>query len=161
MTLQGKFRMSLAIIALLVVVLVALIYKFVVAGSTLPAQDGRVVVVLTPGERALMLREMRGFVSGLQRITGGLARGDMHEVSVDARSMGTVAAKDVPAAMLGKLPLEFKRLAFGVHGGFDDLAATVDGGATREQALGALASVLDGCVACHAAYQVGTPATPR
>jgi hypothetical protein len=33
--------------------------------------------------------------------------------------MGTVKAQDVSLAMIGKLPLEFKTLAFGVHGGFD------------------------------------------
>lgn len=161
MTQQGKLRASLVVIALLVIALVALVVKFVVVGSTLPAQDARVVVALEPGERALMLREMRGFVAGLQRITDGLARGDAKEVSDAARAMGTAAAHDAPVTMFAKLPLEFKRLAFGVHGGFDRLAADAAGGASREQTLGELSSILGGCVACHATFQVAAPPAAR
>ena len=161
MTLQGKLRASLVVNAVLVIALVALVVKFVVVGSTLPAQDGRTVVVLEPGERALMLREMRGFVAGLRRITDGLARGDGSEVAGAARAMGTAAAHDVPVAMLAKLPLRFKRLAFGVHGGFDRLAADAANGAPREQTLAELSTILDGCVACHAAFQVAAPAASR
>ncbi|MBS0327225.1 MAG: hypothetical protein JSS46_11870 [Proteobacteria bacterium] len=161
MTQQGKLRASLVVIALLVIALVALLVKFVVIGSTLPAQDGRIVVALDPGERALMLREMRGFVDALQRITDGLARGDSKEVSEAARAVGVAAAHNAPVTMLGKLPLEFKRLAFGVHGGFDQLATDAANGAPREQSLKELSTILGGCVACHASYQAAAPAASR
>ncbi|HEX8739321.1 MAG TPA: hypothetical protein VF925_04185 [Casimicrobiaceae bacterium] len=161
MTAHGRFRASLVVNAILAIALVALIVKFVVVGSTLPAQDGRVVVELTPGERALMLREMRGFVAGLQRISDGLARGDQREVAEAARGMGTAAAHNAPVTMLAKLPLDFKRLAFGVHGGFDRLADNAASGATSQQTLAGLTSILDGCVACHATFQVAAPAASR
>ncbi|HEX7329592.1 MAG TPA: hypothetical protein VF428_13765 [Casimicrobiaceae bacterium] len=161
MTVQGRLRASLIVNVILAIALVALIVKFVVVGSTLPAQDGRVVVVLTPGERALMLREMRGFVAGLQRISDGLARDDQREVADAARAMGTAAAHNAPVTMLGKLPLEFKRLAFGVHGGFDRLADNATHGASSQQTLAALSSILNDCVACHATFQVAAPAAAR
>ncbi|HMA30935.1 MAG TPA: hypothetical protein VKT00_03875 [Casimicrobiaceae bacterium] len=160
MTPAGTSRIYLAIIALLVLVIAAMAYKFIVAGSTLPAADGRVVVVLDPGERALLLREMRGFVAGLQQVSDALARDDMQTVAQASRAMGTAAAHGVPVEMLARLPLEFKKLAFGVHGGFDALAAQADRGATPAVALRELGGILGSCVACHAIYQVapGAPA---
>lgn len=159
---EGRSRLYLAIIALLVLVIAAMAYKFIVAGSTLPAADGRVIVVLDPGERALLLREMRGFVAGLQQISDALARDDMQTVGQASRAMGTAAAHDVPVAMLARLPLGFKQLAFGVHGGFDAIAAEADRGGTPTGALHQLSGILGSCVACHATYQVaaGTPAPP-
>jgi len=35
--------------------------------ASLPASDGRVVLELAPGERAMILEEMRLFLSGLQK----------------------------------------------------------------------------------------------
>lgn len=159
---EGRSRLYLAIIALLVLVIAAMAYKFIVAGSALPAADGRVIVVLDPGERALLLREMRGFVAGLQQISDALARDDMQTVGQASRAMGTAAAHDVPVAMLARLPLGFKKLAFGVHGGFDAIAAEADRGGTPTGALHQLSGILGSCVACHATYQVaaGTPAPP-
>ena len=159
MTPTGKSRLYLAIIALLVLVIAAMAYKFIVAGSTLPAADGRVIVVLDPGERALLLREMRGFVAGLQQMSDALARGDMQTVAQASRAMGTAAAHDVPVAMLARLPLGFKQLAFGVHGGFDAIATEADRGETPAAALRQLSGILGNCVACHGTYQVagGTP----
>lgn len=162
MTPAGTSRLYLAIIALLALVIAAMAWKFIVAGSTLPATDGRVIVVLDPGERALLLREMRGFVAGLQQLSDALARGDMQTVGQASRAMGTAAAHDVPVAMLTRLPLGFKQLAFGVHGGFDAIAAEADRGETPAAALRRLSGILGNCVACHATYQVaaGTPAPP-
>ena len=161
MTPAARSRMYLSIIALLVLVIAAMAWKFIVAGSTLPAADGRIVVALAPGERALLLREMRGFVSGLQRISDALARNDMATVATASRAMGTAAAHDVPLEMLGKLPLGFKKLAVGVHGGFDAVAADAAQGGTPTRTLGQLGGVLGNCVACHAAYQLAVPEQAR
>ena len=165
MTPAAKSRLYLAIIALLGLAVATMGYKFIIAGSTLPAADGRIVVALEPGERALLLREMRGFVEGLQRIADALARGDMQTVAQASRAMGTAAAHDVPLEMLARLPLEFKKLAFGVHGGFDAISAEADRGGTPSQALRQLSGILGNCVACHATYQVAAgnpgPVTAR
>ena len=75
---HGSIRLT---IAALVTIIAAMGYKFIVAGSTERADDGRLAIVLDPAERALMLREMREFVVGLQAIADGLARGDMKTVA--------------------------------------------------------------------------------
>jgi hypothetical protein len=158
MTEVATRRIYLAAIAVLLLVIAAMAYKFIVAGSTQRGEDGRVAVVLEPGERALMLREMRGFVGGLQQIADALARDDMAGVAKASRALGAGKADDVPVGMLGKLPLEFKTLAFGTHRAFDRIAADAEANGTAKQALAQVADVLQKCVACHATYQVNSPA---
>jgi hypothetical protein len=137
------------------VAIAAVAYKFVVAGSTAKGEDGRVALLLEPGERALMLGEMRAFVAGVQKITDGLAREDMKSVATAARSMGMPRNHDVPLALMAKLPLDFKTLAFGVHRGFDAMAMDAEAIGDPKHALGQLSAILGNCVACHARYQVG------
>lgn len=151
-------RIYLAVIAVLLVVIAAMAYKFIVAGSTGKAEDGRVAIVLAPAERDLMLREMRDFVAGLQGLADGLARDDAQAVAEAARRMGTARTHDVPAAMMGKLPLGFKSMALGVHRQFDTIAADAAVGGDSRHTLAQLSDVLRQCVACHAAYRVATPA---
>ena len=151
-------RVYLAVIAALLVVIAAIVYKFVVAGSTLAGDDGRTAVVLAPGERALMLGEMRGFVTGIAQLTDALARNDMAAASAAAATMGAGRTHDVPASLMGKLPIGFKELAFGVHRGFDAMAADARQLADREHMLGQLAGVLGQCAACHERYQIGAAA---
>lgn len=154
MTNAAKNRIYLAIIAVLVAVVVAMAYKFIVAGSAERAEDGRLSVALDPAERDLMLREMRGFVAGLQGIVDGLARDDMKAVAAASRTMGMARTHDAPVAMMAKLPLEFKTLALGLHREFDIIAMDADGIGTQKHTLGQLADALQKCVACHSAYQV-------
>lgn len=154
MTRSAASRIYLAIIAVLVVVIAAMAYKFIVAGSTEKAEDGRVAIILEPGERALMLREMRDFVGGLQVISDALSREDMKGVANAAREMGTARTHDVPVAMMGKLPLEFKSLALSVHREFDSIATDAEGIGTPKHTLTQLSDVLQKCVACHSSYQV-------
>lgn len=154
MTDAAKSRIYLTAIAVLLLVIAAMAYKFIVAGSTQKGEDGRVAIILEPGERALMLGEMREFVAGLQRVTDALSRDDMPDVAKASRGIGTARAHDVPAAMMGKLPLEFKTLALGTHREFDTIATDAEGDGTPKHALAQLADVLQKCVACHATYQV-------
>lgn len=159
MTHSTKSRIYPAIVIVLLLIIVAMAYKFIVAGSTEKAEDGRVAVILEPGERALMLREMRDFVAGLQAISAALSRADMKGVAAAARGMGTARTHDVPVAMMGELPLEFKSLALSVHREFDTIATDAESVGTPKQTLTQLADVLQKCVACHDTYQAkATPA---
>ncbi|MGE5169273.1 MAG: hypothetical protein ACM3JC_02740 [Rudaea sp.] len=157
----GRQRLYLAIIVLLLVVVAAMAWKFIVAGSTQKAADGRTVVLLAPAERALMLAEMRGFVAGLGQITDALARDDMPAVATASRALGSANARDVPVAMLAKLPLEFKKLAFAVHGGFDAIARDAEAVREPKHALGQLGAVLAQCAACHERYRLSDGSAPR
>jgi hypothetical protein len=154
MTDAGRSRVYLATIVVLLLLIAAGVYKFIVAGSTRIGEDGRAAVILEPAERALMLREMREFVVGLQVVTQALSRDDMQGVAKASSGLGSARAHDVPAAMMGKLPLEFKTLAFSTHRAFDAIAADAEANGTPKHALAQLADALQNCVACHARYQV-------
>lgn len=159
MTNAARERLYVAVIAGLLLVIAGMAYKFIVAGSTVPGTEGRAAILLEPGERALVLREMRGFVGGLQRMADALSRDDMKAVAEVARALGTPKTHDAPVSMMGKLPLEFKTLAFGVHGDFDAIAAAAEGAGTPKRTLGQLSEVLQKCTACHERYQLGDAAT--
>ena len=101
-----------------------------------------------------MLREMREFVVGLQRIDDALSREDMHGVAKASRTLGTSRAHEVPAAMMGKLPLEFKALALSVHADFDTIAMDAEWTGLPKRTLGQLSDVLQKCTACHESYRL-------
>lgn len=146
-------RLQLGLIVVLLLVIAAMAYKFIVVGSVEAAADGRTAIVLEPAERAFVLREMRGFVGGLQQLTAALARDDMKAVAAAASGMGLHAAHAAPLALVAKLPLEFKTLGFGVHRAFDTLAADAASRGDPRHTLGQLASTLEKCVACHDGYE--------
>lgn len=163
MTFAAKDRIYLAIIVALLLVTLGMAYKFIVAGSTTASADGRTAIILERGERDFVLREMRGFLAGLQRIDDALSRDDMQGVAKASRELGTPKTHDAPVAILGKLPLEFKRLAFGVHRDFDAIAADAERGGTSKRTLGQLSDVLRKCTACHESYRFNdaVPASSR
>ena len=148
-------RIQLAVIAGLLLVTLAMAYKFILAGSTTPAADGRAAILLEPGQRDFVLREMRGFLVGLQQIDDALAREDMPAVAKASRSLGAGKVHDVPAGLLGKLPLEFKKLAFGVHSDFDAIADEAERNGGPKRTLAQLSAVLQKCTACHESYRFG------
>ena len=147
-------RIYVGIIIALLLVTLTMAYKFIIAGSTTTGADGRVAIVLEPGERALVLREMRQFVVGLQRINDALSRDDMQAVAKASRALGTPKTHDVPMALMGKLPLKFKTLALGVHSDFDAIAADAQRGGVAKRTLGQLSDALRKCTACHESYQL-------
>ena len=149
-----RHRIQLAIIAVLLLVIAAMAYKFIVAGSVEKAEDGRLAIVLEPAERIFVLGEMRGFVAGLQQMTAALARDNMKATAAAARLMGMAAAHSAPARMVGKLPLEFKTLGFSVHREFDTIALDAESLGDSRHTLTQLADTLGKCVACHSTYQI-------
>lgn len=151
---RSRQRVLLAIIAVLLLAVAALAYKFIIAGSVEKAEDGRAAIVLEPAERAFVLGEMRGFVAGLQQMTAALAQDDMKAAAAAARALGMGAAQSAPAPMVGKLPLEFKTLGFALHRDFDAIAMDAESLGDPKHTLTQLAGTLQKCVACHGAYQI-------
>jgi hypothetical protein len=154
MTGAARQGIYLAIIAVLLLVIAAMAYKFIIAGSTTATSDGRRAIIMEPGERALVLREMREFLAGLQRIDEALSRGDMQAVAKASRALGTSKTHDVPTAMMGKLPLEFKALALSVHSDFDTLAMDAEWTGLPKRTLAQLSNVLQKCTTCHEKYRL-------
>ncbi|MHB1214040.1 MAG: hypothetical protein ACYCY9_03540 [Thiobacillus sp.] len=123
-----------------------------------PGHDGRIVLALTPDERAMILDEMRLFLDGVQKMTGALGQQDMPAVADAARGLGQKMAHAVPPALRAKLPAEFRQLGFSVHRDFDQIA--LDAGSMQDvsYSLTQLSATLQKCVSCHAMYQIQTPA---
>ena len=147
------------IIMLLLLVITGGAYKFIFQGhvnnnsSDSPSTDKRKVINLQASERALILEEMRRFLSSVQQITKGLADEDMKRVIGAARESGKVAQADMPAALGRKLPMEFKKLGQGTHMKFDQLAMDTEDMEDAGQTLSQLAILMENCVACHAMYR--------
>lgn len=116
--------------------------------------DIRTELALTPEARNVVLTEMRGFVAGLQRITAALSEEDMQAVAEVARSLGTAAARETPPEVMKQLPAGFRELGFQVHSDFDRIAADAEAMEDPGHTLRQVSEAMNGCVACHAAYQI-------
>jgi hypothetical protein len=121
------------------------------------AADSRAVLELTPGERAMILEEMRLFLSGVQAMTGALGKQDMQTAANAARGMGQKMVHEVPPALRAKLPQEFRQLGFSVHRDFDQIALDAESLKDANHSLKQLSNTLQKCVGCHAVYQIRPP----
>lgn len=124
------------------------------------AADQRTAIVLNAAERAVILLEMRQFLTGVQAMTDGLARGDMKVVAQASGALGQKAAHAVPAPLKAKLPMEFKKLGFSVHSDFDQIAMDAESIEDAQHATAQLAGVLNKCVSCHGMYQIQSEPFP-
>ena len=147
-------KLSWSISGILLIVIVAMGYKFMVAGSVVPATDGRQALVLEPAERDIVLTEMRMFLSSVQRITQALTTEDLQAAIKAAREVGAAAQQTVPGTLMGKLPLPFKKLGFDTHTKFDALALDAEQLGDPQHTLEQLATLMNNCVGCHEAYQI-------
>jgi hypothetical protein len=154
-----KSGVYLAIIGALVAVIAVMTYKLLLAGRTEAAPDGRVAIVVEPPECDLLLQEMRLFLEGLQAMAAGLAKDDLGAVASAARALGSKMTGDVPAALMTKLPIEFKTLGLSVHRDFDQIALDAEGLGLPKHTLGQVSAVMQKCVACHKTYQLRTEVT--
>ncbi len=136
------------------VVTVAVAAWFFVAGRTVPSPDGRQAIVLRADEKDLVLAEMRTMLASVQGVVDGIARKDTARVAQAARQSGSAAAAQVPASLMGKLPLGFKQLGHAAHSGFDELVVGAESGEPEDMLLARLGKHLNGCVACHATYRL-------
>ncbi len=147
-------KTCLAIIAALVIALGGVIYMFGLRGQVRESDDGRTAVLLSAGERNLVLSEMRGFLEAVQEIAEALPQGDMKTVAEAAARVGRVDLNDLPASLLRKLPGEVKRLGLDTHYKFHQLGKDVKNGLAKEKVLPRLAGIMTNCVGCHAGYRL-------
>lgn len=147
-------RLCWGLSLVLAVTAATLLYVFVIRGATVPASDGRTAILLAPGERDLVLAEMRDFLEALQRISQAIVDDDADAAAAAARRVGAAAQQQVPSSLVGKLPLAFKRLGFDTHARFDELALNVEQFGDTGQALSELATLMNNCTACHATYRI-------
>jgi hypothetical protein len=141
------------VIVLLLLVIAGGIYKFIFQGSASEGTDGRMAIHLTSGERDLVLTEMRAFLESIQQVTKGTIADDMKLVAESARKSGKAAQGAVPGTLVGKLPVAFKKLGFDTHARFDQLALDAEEFGDNDHAMSQLSTLMENCVACHAAYR--------
>jgi len=137
-----------------VLVVGGMAYKFIIAGETIVAEDGRQALMLEVGERNLVLAEMRMFLSSAQQIIQAANEGDAEAVAKAAREVGRAAQQAVPGSLMKKLPLEFKKLGFDTHGKFDQLAMDAEEFGDTAVSLKQLGVLMQNWVACHEGYRV-------
>jgi len=134
--------------------LTGVLFKFLVQGSVVESTDNRLSLQLTDSERNLVLSEMRQFLASVQLITTAIASEDMTSIVSSARRVGMGAQGDVPVSLMGKLPLEFKKLGFDTHTKFDTLALDAEQLGDPQHTLEQLSQLMQNCVGCHAAYRI-------
>jgi len=144
------------VVAVLVIGLAGMAYKFVYQGKVEQSADGRTAILLNAGERDLVLAEMRAFLESTQQITAAVAAKDMQTAAVAARKVGRAAQQAVPGSLLGKLPLGFKTLGFDTHSKFDALARDANDLGDPQHTLDQLGVLMQNCVGCHAAFRIET-----
>lgn len=150
-------RNSCCILALVFFVATGLLaYRILWQGEVVPASDGRTSILLSPGERDLVLGEMRAFLQATQQILSATSQGSMDGVVEAARGVGAVAQQGVPPSLMGKIPGEFKLLGFDTHSKFDLLAVDAEQLGDPTHSLQQLAELTRNCVACHAVYRIET-----
>ncbi|MBU0500593.1 MAG: hypothetical protein KJ558_13975 [Gammaproteobacteria bacterium] len=147
---------------LFLIATLTLSYTFLIQGKTGPSSDGRTAIILTPGERDLVLTEMRAFLTAVQAIIDKANQKDAPGIVKAARAVGMQTAGAVPVSLMGKLPLAFKELGMGTHHRFDQLALDAEQMEDTQQVLMDLSVLLNNCIACHAAYRIEAeqPCTP-
>lgn len=139
---------------ILLSIIAAGFYKFVLQGSTIQSTDERITILLDDNERNLVLAEMRGFLFSIQQINQGLSANNMKLVAESARRSGKAAQGGVPGTLVGKLPIEFKKLGGDTHARFDQLAMDAEDLEDSNHTLEQLSNLMQNCVSCHAAYRI-------
>ncbi|MEN8213046.1 MAG: hypothetical protein ABFR19_01670 [Pseudomonadota bacterium] len=129
-------------------------YQFIIQGKVAPSRDARTAIVLSDGERDLVLTEMRDFLLSLQQITRAAVVDDMEAVAAAAKRVGRAAQDGVPLSLISKLPVGFKQLGFETHGKFDRLALDAEQLGDRDHILEQTAVLMDNCIGCHAAFKL-------
>ena len=140
--------------AILALVIAAMAWMLVLRGQVREGDDGRVSILLSSGERNLVLAEMRGFLESVQEIVEAVPRGDLKAAEAAARRVGRINLDDLPASLLRKLPGEVKRLGLDTHRKFYKLAGDIRQGMKREEILPRLAGIMVNCTGCHAGYRL-------
>lgn len=138
--------------AVLAVIVAFIGFQFV-TGTTTQSEDGRTAIIMTSPERDLILSEMRTFLEGVQTIVEAIAADDMETVATTATSIGMAATGGEPAALIAKLPLDFKSLGMGTHQAFDELSMEASDMGDGTIVLAKLGELMLRCTSCHAGYR--------
>ncbi len=138
------------------IIVILILGKFFILGSTHHSKDGRKYVELSASEKSFILLEMRGLLTSLNGVLVGLDANDKKKMIESARSAGTSGHNNVESgheAIMLKLPMDFKKMGMGLHKDFDSLAETIEADGSEKDIIKKLAIISGQCVQCHAGYR--------
>ncbi len=125
-------------------------------GDAKPLKDERHSIALSAEERTAVLAEMRGFLESVHGIVGALASGKPATAADTAKLSGMGVMQGMPRTLMGKLPMEFRKLGMDTHQKFDALAMEAQGIGDAAVILKQLDAILANCNGCHAGYRFTT-----
>ncbi|MCF6254586.1 MAG: hypothetical protein L3J38_07545 [Thiomicrorhabdus sp.] len=121
--------------------------------SAYGATDDREIIWVTEKEKALLLSEMRAFLSASQKILEANLVGDMKAVEEAARLVGVSLFKNTPEAIHEKLPITFSMIGPRAYMGFESIVNEATGGGDMMIIFSQLAELQKNCVACHSLFR--------
>ncbi|HIP22549.1 MAG TPA: hypothetical protein EYG79_02970 [Rhodobacteraceae bacterium] len=154
-------KLSLILNIVFIAIIAVGAYKFIIAGSTEVADDGRTAILLEAGERDFVLGEMRLFLETVQGVVAAVAENDMAKVAALSTAVGMGSTGGETAALIGKLPLDFKTLGLATHALFDDLAAEATDLGDATVVTASLGVLMENCTSCHAGYRFDVAGTGK
>jgi hypothetical protein len=152
-TSPGFYKKSMIVFLVLWLVTLGVLAKILIKGKK-PSADNRKEVVLLPGERDLVLSEMRILLKSLGDISNGLSQNDFAVIGITAKATGTARLESLPKEIAKKLPPELLNMAVEVHKGFDELADMVKDSKDSQMVNKKIGQITQSCVACHAIYKI-------
>ncbi len=123
-------------------------------GNVTASDDDRKAIVLTDGEKSFVLSEMRGLLETMQGVLLAWEEGDMKELAATARKSGMVDMRNAPKSLMLKMPMGFKTLGHGMHGGWDAIADEAEAMGDKNKIISLLSEQLGRCTACHSGYKL-------
>jgi hypothetical protein len=142
------------IIGILLIIILGGMYKFIFQVNVTQSIDERSAIILNESERNLILTEMRDFLISVQQITKGITENDMELITKYAQKVGNIAQNAVPATLVDKFPIEFKKLGSDTHNKFSQLAMDAKDLEDGHYTLIQLSNLMQNCIACHAMYKI-------
>lgn len=122
------------------------------------AEDGRVIVRMTPEEHELIRWEMRAILEAVQESMVAVDGGDYDKAADRLDAVGGRMVTDVSGThpqILAKLPPTMKALGLAVHDDVDRLASDLRQGETDPDfLLRSMALIMGKCTACHGTFRV-------
>ncbi len=147
-------RLSWVLNIVLLFIVVAMVYMFVIRGSVSPTEDGRTAIHINIDERAKILADMRKFLEHVQIMVEAIGDEDKEKFSTAAMGVGLKQEKLPPTTLVAKLPLEFKTMGLETHKAFDELAKLADEGANYQTLASELSIIMNNCTYCHRSYRL-------
>jgi len=147
-------KKCIAILLILLAIILGGAYKFLIQGSTMKGEDGRVVILLDAPERLYILGEMRALLGHMQALTSAIANDDMDKVIETAKTLVDDSSGKTPTRIIAKMPLSFKKISINIHAGFKQLLAESIEKRDSKLALKQVSNIMQNCLACHASHSL-------